>query len=150
MEQRAFGEGKPCPGRLQLRDDERGDVVRVAGVAIVILAARAFGDRGEELERDIALLQAGQILMPAIGLPENVALPHQRVGMEIDDAQRGVQRLCLGRDGDEREAIHLVGAGFEDAGRQGEKADGGEADQAQKAPHPFAHIHPPTCDFPGG
>ena len=134
LDQRALLEAEPARQRAQLADEERGDVVRRLGrVATIVLAARALGDGGEDLHRDIALGQPGDVGMAAPGTPQQVAVPEQRIRMPVADHQPLVQRLGLGRD---RPALggpgNRVQAALDESRPPDRHHDGGQGRQAQK------------------
>ena len=142
MIKRPLGQRKPGTDRLELGNHQRGNVVGLARIAIIVLPARGLGDAREKLQRDIARLQPGQVLMAPVGSLQHIASPHQRIGMEIDDLQRLVQRLGLGADRDAGLAIDLVHAGFEIARRHAEETHCTQCQHRQRHPYPFAHCHP--------
>ena len=70
-----------------------GDIISVA-VIVHSERKRQPIDHTEDLERHIALLQAGQVHMPVGSALEQIAIPEQGVGMQIHHRQCLVQ---LGR-----------------------------------------------------
>ena len=60
--------------------------------------------------------------MALIRAIQQVAVPQQRVGMQIDDGQRLVQRLRFVGDFDQRFAVDLVHAPLDHAGAELEEA----------------------------
>ena len=125
-----------CPGadRLQLGDHQRGDIVAIAVVGVVVLAARRLGDAGEDLQRHVAFLHPRQILVPAPGAGEEVAIPHQGVGMQVDDGQRFVQRARFVGHGDRRLAVDPVHAAFDQRRAEREEGARGHRHDRQQAP----------------
>src|SRR3546814_5663966 len=49
--ERTFEQRVPRPHRLELRDHQRGDIVGVAAIGVVILPLGRFGRAGEDLQR---------------------------------------------------------------------------------------------------
>ena len=95
MIERALKDRVPGPHRPALNDRERGNVVAVGGIAVIILAGRGLGHTREDLERDTAGPQARQIGMTAIIPARRVAHPQKHVGVQIGDPQRCMKGFGL-------------------------------------------------------
>ena len=97
--ERALHEAEPGPERPALRQRQEQDVVGIAVIVLDVEVARALGDHGKHLQRDIALDQPRQVDMAAIRPLAEVAPPQQRVGMQVGDGRAAHARPCLGRGG---------------------------------------------------
>src|SRR3546814_11162972 len=103
----------PRPQRVELGDRKPGDIVAVGAVGVVILHLRRLGDAGEDLERDVAVFEAGQVDMAAASAGQKVALPQQGVAVQINDGQGAMQRAGLFADLRQRAARDLVHAALD-------------------------------------
>ena len=86
-QQPAPGRGRPAEG-----DGEQDDVVGPVVVALDVEVAGRLRGRGEDLERDVPLAQARDVHLATVAALQQVAAPQQRIGVEIGDPQRLVQR----------------------------------------------------------
>jgi hypothetical protein len=77
-----------CRPILQL-DEPRNDV-RTVAVAVELKKQRHACDHPENLKPDVAFTKARQINMPMRGALKKVAIPEQRIGMQINYKQRPV------------------------------------------------------------
>ena len=69
-----------------MANHKRGNVVRRVGcVVVIILAFGAFGHGSENLDRNIAFNQMGDVHLSTIAAFGDVALPKQAVGVLIAD-----------------------------------------------------------------
>ena len=81
------GRRRPAPGERQ-----QDDVVAAVVVALDVEVAGRLRARGEDLERDVALDEAGHVDVALPGPLQQVAAPQQRVGVEVGHEQPAVQR----------------------------------------------------------
>ena len=123
MPKRPLQQRTPGSQRLQLADDEQGDVVGLIGVGGVVLILGRLGDAGEHLQRDIAFLQARQVYMAALCRFQHVALPQQRVAVQVNYGERFVKCARLLRDLRQRLAVDLVALPLHDTGGEGKERD---------------------------
>ncbi|MNQ64446.1 hypothetical protein D3C85_788700 [compost metagenome] len=87
------------PGRAgpALGHDQQGDVVAVGTVAFIVEAAWSLGDGGEHLQADMPLQQARQVAMTEVVAFQQVAVPEQRVVVQVGDEEGLVQGLGIVR-----------------------------------------------------
>ncbi len=126
MEQRAVQQRIPRACRLQLGNGKEGDVVAVAAVAVVVEAARRLGNGGEHLKRHIACLKTREINVAALVGLQEIALPQQRVAMQINDGQAFVQGQRFRAGGRRRVRHQRVDMPIVPRGKHGEEADHGQ------------------------
>ena len=149
MIERAFEQRIPCAHRLHVGDDQRGHLVGIARIAIVILVARRLGHRGKDLQRIMAGLQPRQIDLSAIRSLEQVALPQQAVRVHVGDIERLLQRLGMRADLviARRDLVDRI---LDDARHEHEECDHAEREHGQDDdPNPALHVAspvmPPIC-----
>ena len=93
------GQAAPGGGRPALGEGERDDVV---GRVVVVLDVHALGGlrrHREDLQRHVAGLHPRDVHVPARRAADEVAAEQQRVGVEVGDPQRRVQRRASAPDG---------------------------------------------------
>ena len=131
--QRAFLEAEPRLHRAQLRDHQRRDIVRgVGAVAVVILPGRAFRDGGEDLDGHVPPVEARQVHVTLGPLADEVAVPEQRVGVQVAYDEPPVQRAGLFRHRPFLAAVHGVLRARDVARREHEDRDHGKHGQQHK------------------
>ena len=139
--ERAFQQAAPRADGLPLCHYQRGDIVGLARIFLVILPARRLRDAGKHLQCDIAGLQPFQVDMAITGFRQQIAFPHQRIAMQIDHGQRLVQRLGLGAHRPRRARL-LVHSTLGDAWGKAEQAHRRHAEQRRRSPHQLLHRIP--------
>ena len=93
------------------------DHVSEIRIPIDIEMARAGGNQRKGLYGDVPLLKAREVDMASAAALEEVALPQERVGVEVGDDQVFVQGFGSGGHMIWRRVEDLVVAGFNDAGK---------------------------------
>ena len=116
------------------RDAQQEDVVGVAVLRSMFRWRGDLVDDGEDLEGDVAVDEAGHVHVTTVATFQEVAAPQERVGVEIGDGQRLVQRpgtlRCRVRRHERRRVVasfrarHQPSPGRPTAG-DGRQADGG-------------------------
>ena len=104
-------------------------------------------DDGEDLDRHVAVNEPRQVDMSIFGSLEEVPIPDQAVGMQVDGQHRLVVSEVVGRELRLiRAAIGLIGSLFNEGRRQAERAEQRQRDRAknetsQNPPHRTFHLH---------
>ncbi|MCY1421851.1 hypothetical protein D9M71_375160 [compost metagenome] len=93
----AFQQARPGRAGPALGHDQQGDVVAVGTVAFIVEAAWSLGDGGEHLQADMPLQQARQVAMTEVVAFQQVAVPEQRVVVQVGDEEGLVQGLGIVR-----------------------------------------------------
>ena len=135
----------PRPGRPELPDCQRGNVVEcVGGVLVVILTRGTFGDRRKDLQRNAAFDQTRYVNLPVGGAFGEIAVPQQAVCMPVAHDQGFMQGLGFGRHrirvmGNDRIAptLHIGRGEYE----EGTDPDNDQTQQDQKATFDYAHLY---------
>jgi len=130
---------EPGSHRLQLGNRQQGDIVGVGAVAVVILAPRRLGHAGKYLQPDIAVLHALEVDMAIVDAVGDLALPQQRVAMQIDDHQTVVQPLRVGADFRQRLAVDHIGLLLEPCRSEDQKGDDSNRDETDQCQRDFLH-----------
>ena len=87
----AFGEAAPRAGRPAGGQGEQQHVVAAVVVALEVEVARRLRGGGQDLERDVALDQPGDVDVAALAALQEVAAPEERIGVEVGHEERLVE-----------------------------------------------------------